>query len=99
MLKRLRRRIPDWLWAGVVTGLFTGLTPFVLALGDWLEGVAAWAAGDPVLFPDVSVVRSATVGLVFGGIAGGANAVYRYLQTLSGRGSPPEYFPGVGPTS
>ena len=85
------KHLPNWLRAGLVTAFFSAVVPFLLALLSWLEAVAEWAAGEPVDFPDVSVVRQAFVALVLAVIVGGVNAVVRYVQERTNVGTTPVY--------
>lgn len=85
------KHLPNWLRAGLVTAFFSAVVPFLLALLSWLEEVAEWAAGEPVDFPDVSVVRQAFVALVLAVIVGGVNAVVRYVQERTNVGTTPVY--------
>lgn len=85
-------RLPSWLRAGVITGFWAAAVPFVAASMSWLEGFFQWAAGEPgVRFPDISVLRSATVGLASGAVIGGGNAIFRWVQERARRGNPPVY--------
>ena len=84
-------RLPNWLRAGVVSGTFTAVLTSGASVLTWLEDFFAWAAGAPVAFPDLSVLRSAVVGIAAGGVIGGANAAYRYVQERMGSGNPPVY--------
>ena len=85
-------RLPSWLRAGVITGFWAATIPFVAASMSWLEGFFQWAAGEPgVRFPDISVLRSATVGLASGAVIGGGNAVSRWVQERARVGNPPVY--------
>ena len=91
MTLRVLSRLPNWLRAGVMTAFWAAVVPFTLSLLSWLEEVAEWAAGEPVEFPDISVVRRAFVALVIACIAGAANAFARYVQERKNLGSPPVY--------
>jgi hypothetical protein len=84
-------RLPNWLRAGVMTAFYAAVVPFCLSLLSWLEEVAEWAAGEPVSFPDISVIRRAFVALVIAVLAGGVNAAVRYVQERNNLGSPPVY--------
>jgi hypothetical protein len=84
-------RLPNWLRAGVVTGTFTAVLTSGASVLTWLEEFFAWAAGEPVAFPDLSVLRSAVVGVAAGGVIGGANAAFRWVQERMRRGNPPVY--------
>lgn len=91
-LLRWLDHLPNWLRAGVVTGFWAAALPFVAAATSWLEDFFQWASGEPgVHFPDISVLRSATVGLASGAFIGGANAIFRYVQQRRGSGNPPAY--------
>ena len=85
------KRLPNWLRAGIATAFFSAVVPFLLSLLSWLEEVAEWAAGEPVSFPDISVVRQAAVALVLAVIVGGVNAAVRYVQEKSNVGTTPVY--------
>ena len=88
---RLLDRLPNWLRAGVTTTFWAAFIPFLLTLLSWLEDVAEWAAGEPVDFPDISVVRQAFVALVFAVLIGAGNAVFRWAQERANVGNPPVY--------
>ena len=84
-------RLPNWLRAGVVTGAFVTIPGFIATLLDVVNDVASWAAGTSVDLPDLSALRAAAVAVVAGGIAGGLNSLYRYVQERAGKGNPPVY--------
>ena len=84
-------RLPNWLRAGCVTAFFSAVVPFLLSLLSWLEELAEWAAGEPVSFPDISVVRQAAVALVLAVVVGAVNAAVRYFQERTNVGTTPVY--------
>ena len=84
-------RLPNWLRAGLVTSFYGAVVPFLLSLLSWLEEVAEWAAGEPVAFPDISLLRQAFVALVLAVIVGAVNAFVRWVQERKNLGSPPVY--------
>ena len=90
-MTRVLSRLPNWLRAGVSTAFFGAVVPFLLSLLSWLEAVAEWAAGEPVSFPDISLVRQAAVALVLAVIVGAVNAFVRWVQERKNLGSPPVY--------
>ena len=84
-------RLPNWLRAGVATAFFSAVVPFLLSLLNWLEALAEWAAGEPVSFPDVSLLRQAAVSLVLAVCIGAGNAAVRYVQERTNVGTTPVY--------
>jgi hypothetical protein len=84
-------RLPNWLRAGVITGFFTAAPGFVASVTDWLDDFFSWAAGEPVEFPDLSVLRVAAVSLIAGCVTGGLNAIARWVQERRNTGKPPVY--------
>lgn len=84
-------RIPNWLRAGVATTFFVAVPGFLLSLAGWLGDLAEWAAGDSLVFPDISPLRRAGVALVLAVALGAINAAVRYVQERSGAGAPPVY--------
>lgn len=73
------------------TALFTFLGLFGATLTGWLGDVADWAAGEGVAFPDPSVLSKAAVSAAGAAFAGLVNWVVRYIQTVTGKGTVPEY--------
>ena len=97
---KLLDRLPNWLRSGVVTGALAATVTTGASILSWLEGFFEWAAGAPVEFPDISVLRSALVGIAAGAALGGANALWRRVQQATNSGAPPVYIarpdePGV----
>ena len=90
-MTRFISHLPNWLRAGAVTAFYGAVVPFLLSLASWLEAVAEWAAGEPVDFPDISLVRQAFVALVLAVIVGSVNAAVRYVQERKEIGTPPVY--------
>ena len=88
---KLLDRLPNWLRAGVATALIAAFPTFVAATGPWLEQFLAWLAGEPVQFPDISVLRAAIVGLGAAAALGAWNAFVRRIQQGLDVGSPPVY--------
>lgn len=84
-------RLPNWLRAGIVTGTLTAILGSAAAILAWLEAFFEWAAGEPVAFPDLSILRAAAVGIAAGAVLGGFNAIFRWVQEHLGRGNPPIY--------
>lgn len=91
VLLRWLDRLPNWLRAGVITGTLTATLTSGAAVLAWLEGFFEWAAGEPVAFPDLSVLRSAVVGIAAGAVLGAGNAIFRWVQERMGKGNPPVY--------
>lgn len=90
-MTRILDRLPSWLRAGVVTGAFVAIPGFIATLLDVVNDIASWAAGETLALPDLSALRAAAVAVVAGGIAGGLNAAYRYVQERMDKGNPPVY--------
>ena len=90
-------RLPDWLRAGVMTGVFVFVTGLAATLVGWINDVADWANGaGSTPFPDPSVVRGALVSAGVAAATALVNAVIRAVQERMGLGFTPDYTPADG---
>lgn len=93
LIASLRSKVPDWLWAGLVSGVAAAVGSFSLLSLGWLTDVAEWAdSAGATEFPDLSVLGYGAVSATVGIGAAVLNALYRWAQSKTA------LVPGDGPT-